>query len=93
MPSRPIHVAANGKIPYYLWVSSFPLVCVYHIFIHLPTEEHLACFCNLAIVSNSQLAQWWVQSLGQEEPLEKGMATHFSILAWEVPWIEDPGGL
>ena len=40
-------------------------------------------------------AMWetWVQSLGWEDPLEKGMATHFSILAWKIPWIEEPGGL
>ena len=35
----------------------------------------------------------WVRSLGQEDPLEKGMATHSSILAWEIPWTEEPGGL
>ena len=35
----------------------------------------------------------WVQSLGREDPLEKGIATHFSILAWEIPWAEEPGGL
>ena len=35
----------------------------------------------------------WVQSLGQEDPLEKGMATHSSILAWRIPWTEEPGGL
>ena len=34
-----------------------------------------------------------VQSLGQEDPLEKGMATHSSVLAWEIPWTEEPGGL
>ena len=34
-----------------------------------------------------------VQSLGQEEPLEKGVATHPSILAWRIPWTEEPGGL
>ena len=34
-----------------------------------------------------------VQSLGQEEPLEEEMATHSSILAWEIPWTEEPGGL
>ena len=34
-----------------------------------------------------------VQSLGQEDPLEKEMAIHSSILAWEVPWTEEPGGL
>ena len=32
----------------------------------------------------------WVQSLGQEDPLEKEMATHYSILAWEIPWTEEP---
>ena len=35
----------------------------------------------------------WVQSLGQEDPPEKEMATHSSILAWEFPWTEEPGGL
>ena len=35
----------------------------------------------------------WVQPLGQEDPLEKGMAIHFSILAWGIPWTEEPGGL
>ena len=34
-----------------------------------------------------------VQSLGQEDLLEKGMATHSSILAWRIPWTEEPGGL
>ena len=34
-----------------------------------------------------------VQSLGQEDPLEKDMATHSRILAWEIPWTEGPGGL
>ena len=34
-----------------------------------------------------------LQSLGQEDPLEKEMATHSSILAWKIPWTEDPGGL
>ena len=34
-----------------------------------------------------------VQSLGREDPLEKGMATHSSILAWRIPWAEEPGGL
>ena len=35
----------------------------------------------------------WVQSLGQEGPLEKEMATHCSTLAWRIPWTEEPGGL
>ena len=39
------------------------------------------------------LQEIWVQSLGQEDLLEKRMATHSSILAWRIPWTEDPGGL
>ena len=35
----------------------------------------------------------WNQSLGREEPLEEGIATHSSILAWEIPWTEEPGRL
>ena len=35
----------------------------------------------------------WVQSLGWEDPLEKKVATHSSILAWKIPWMEEPGGL
>ena len=35
----------------------------------------------------------WVQPLGQEDPLEKEMATHPSILAWKIPWMEEPGGI
>ena len=40
-------------------------------------------------------AMWetWVRSWGQEDPLEKEMATHSSILAWRIPWIEELGGL
>ena len=62
------------------------------------------CF-YLAIIKLSGLTCWlsgkippakkemWVQSLGQEDSLEKEMATHSSILAWEIPWKEEPGKL
>ena len=39
------------------------------------------------------MQETWVRSLGQEDPLGKGMATHINILAWEIPWTEEPGGL
>ena len=39
------------------------------------------------------IQETWVRSLGQEDPLEKGMATHSSILAWRIPWTEEPDGL
>ena len=46
---------------------------------------------NPPIMQETQEKQ--VQSLGQEDPLEKKMATHSSILAWEIPWTEEPGRL
>ena len=39
------------------------------------------------------MQETWIHSLGGEDPLEKGMATHSYILAWRIPWIEEPGGL
>ena len=46
---------------------------------------------NLPTMQEPQETQ--VQSLGQEDPLEEGMATHSSILAWRIPWTEEPGEL
>ena len=46
-----------------------------------------------AVKSQSALQEIRVQSLGQEYPLEKGMATHYSILAWKIPWMVEPGRL
>ena len=43
---------------------------------------------NLLVVQET-----WVQSLGREDPLEKGMATHSNILTWRIPWTEELGGL
>ena len=40
-----------------------------------------------------KIQEMWVQSLAQKDALEKNMATHSSILAWEIPWTEEPGGL
>ena len=39
------------------------------------------------------MQEMWVQSLDQEDPLEKEMVTHSSTLAWRIPWTEEPGGL
>ena len=49
----------------------------------------------MAQTANNLPTMWEtrVQSLGQEYPLEKGTATHSSILAWKIPWTEEPGGL
>ena len=40
-----------------------------------------------------EIEEMWVQFLGQENPLEEGMATHSNILAWRIPWTEESGGL
>ena len=40
-----------------------------------------------------EMQEMWIQSLGWEDPLEKGMATYSSILDWKIPWTEEPGGL
>ena len=40
-----------------------------------------------------EMLETWVRSLGWEDPLEKGMTTHSSILAWRIPWTEELGGL
>ena len=54
-----------------------------------------ACASLVAqMVENSpEMQETWVQSLAQEDPLEKDMATHPSILAWRIPWTEGPGRL
>ena len=46
-----------------------------------------------ADAGDARTQETWVRSLSQEDPLEKDMATHSSILAWEIPWTEEPGGL
>ena len=56
------------------------------------------CFIGASLVSQRlnhlpAMQETWVRSLGQEDPLEKEMATHSSILAWRIPWTEEPGGL
>ena len=48
---------------------------------------------GLAVKNLPAMQEMWVGSLGQEDPLEKEMATHSSTLAWKIPWTEEPGGL
>ena len=67
------------------------------IFTSLPLNRHPSlglAYLVVQIVKNPPAMQeTWVRSLDWEEPLEKEMATHCSILAWEIPWTEEPGGL
>ena len=63
----------------------------------LVLKEHLDVFIAILVaqtVKNLPATQeTWVRSLGWEDPPEEGMATHSSILAWRIPWTEEPGGL
>ena len=54
--------------------------------------------CRVSLVAQRlkhlpAMRETWVQSLGWEDPLEKEMATHSSVLVWRIPWTEEPGGL
>ena len=56
------------------------------------THNISSCLAHM-VNSLPAVLETWVQSLGQEDPLEKEMATHASILAWKIPWTEEPDGL
>ena len=47
----------------------------------------------LVVKNLPAVQETWVRSLGREDPLEEEMTTHSSILAWRIPWTEEPGGL
>ena len=77
-----IHGVANSRT----WLSDFHFHFQRMLFVGLPWW--LRWVKNLPAMLESQ-----IQSLSGEDPLEKGMATHSSILAWRIPWTEEPGGL
>ena len=60
---------------------------------HTPIKTARASLVPQLIKNPPAKQEARVQSLGREDPLEKGMATHSSILAWRIPWTEEPGGL
>ena len=54
---------------------------------------HTASLVVQTVKNPPTMWKTWVQSLGWEDPLEEGMATHSNILSWRIPWTEEPGGL
>ena len=56
------------------------------------TTRFLASLVAQRLKRLPAIRETWVLSLGQKDPLEKGMATHSSILAWRIPWTEEPVG-
>ena len=56
-------------------------------------EEYKGVPGGSAVENPPAVLETWVRSLAWEDPLEEGMTTHSSILAWRIPWTEEPGGL
>ena len=74
------------------WESKTNILIVLIVLLDFPSStarKESACQCSLL----QEMQETWVWSLGWEDPLEQGMATHSSTLAWEIPWTEEPGGL
>ena len=62
--------------------------------LHLWKYKLIHYFLGGSVVKNlPAMQEIWVRSLGFEDPLERGMATHSSIFAWRIPWTGEPGGL
>ena len=64
-----------------------------HTHTHTHTHSHRAFLVAQTVKNLPAMQEPQVQSLGQKYPLEKGMASHSSILAWRIPWTEEPGRL
>ena len=63
-------------------------IYIMYVYIYIYTPG-----CSEVKASAHDAGETWVQSLGRKDPLEKEMATHSSILAWGIPWTEEPSGL
>ena len=76
-------------------VPKFVVCCAFIIFEFLQFYNVLCRFSLVAqmVKHLPTMRETGVQSLGQEDPLEKETATHSSILTWRIPWMEEPGGL
>ena len=62
-------------------------------FVFVLSELSLASVVAQVVKNLPAMQETWVPSLGSEDPLEEDMATHASIVAWRIPWREEPGGL
>ena len=94
--SKPLWLYTKGNSPSSVstWVILFWAMGHTGVLLESLTEWHLWASLVAQMVKNLPAKQeTQVVSLGQEDPLEKGMATHSSILAWRISWTEEPGGL
>ena len=83
--------------PYYLCFSQYfvPNFFVFPVagFLKSRVVFGWASLVVQTVKNSPALQESWVQSLNREDPLEEGMAVHSSVLAWRIPWTEEPGGL
>ena len=81
-----------ARIVYYIYIMH-----IIYIYIYLMLSKICVTLCTLTVAhlvkTLSALSGNWVRSLGWDDPLEKGLATHSSILAWKIPWTEEHGRL
>ena len=79
-----------------IWKSMFYIHINTHTYTHTHTHTHTHIYglpqwlSSIESTCMQEIQETWVWSLGQEDPLEKGMVTHSSILAWRIPWTEEP---
>ena len=103
-----MYIFTNCRISFFLMLEYIPLYMYIMYIIYVYYIYYISCICVMytlyiicgiiptmgQMVKNlSAVHKTWVWSLGQEDALEKGMATHSSILAWRILWTEEPGGL
>ena len=77
-----------------VWIWSISRVLIWLLFFFLDNfVQFYHCFLGRGFINFFTILENWIWSLSWEDPLEKEMATHSSILAWRIPWTEDSGGL
>ena len=81
----------------YVFIHTYNMYMCTYVYVHMCMYlyVHLYVFIYFPVAQTVKnlpaMQETWVQFLGQEDPLEKGMAIHSSILAWKIPWTEEPG--
>ena len=90
--STVLHLFTLARSAHFLPWNIFWLLCFHSTF--MPSFWYQWASLVTQMVKNlPAVEETWVQSLSWQDPLQKGMATHSSILAWRIPWTEEPGGL
>ena len=89
MPSNHLILFKKNRVSHLFYFVDISLLYVFAFLYRYKRASQVAQMVkNLPV-----LQETWAPSLDQEDPLEKGMATHSGILAWRIPWAEEPGGL